>query len=181
MVGGVAAELRRVREARSESRVRERVSLREMRQGSERGCGRCSKGSYGVWEGDVAEDLGVRARWFTVVHGEAELTGRPHGAARENRRVEETVHRADETGPRGRDRRGARERACDWHRQPGPTSRGRVRRARGGRKPPRTGGAHLSSGAGAHAAPLGWSRQVWAEIGFLFFQGISIAFYFYFL
>jgi hypothetical protein len=31
--------------ASGESRARERVSLREMRQGGERGCGWCSKGS----------------------------------------------------------------------------------------------------------------------------------------
>jgi hypothetical protein len=62
----------------------------------------------------------VRAgpRWFA---GRAELTGWPHGAARGSERVEETVHRAHETGPRGRDRRGARGRAGDRRRQPGPT------------------------------------------------------------
>jgi hypothetical protein len=45
------------------------VSLRKMRQGSE--CGRCSKGSWGAWAGDVAGDLGVCACWSTAVRGEA--------------------------------------------------------------------------------------------------------------
>jgi hypothetical protein len=40
--------------------------------------------------------------------GKAELTGRPHGVARVNRRVEEIVHCADEMGPRGRNEKGAR-------------------------------------------------------------------------
>jgi hypothetical protein len=43
------------------------------------------------------------------------------------------------------------------------------------------GGAHLSRGTDARATLLGWTRSVWAEMGFLFFQGISIAFSFYFL
>jgi hypothetical protein len=47
--------------------------LREMRLGSECGCGRCSKGSWGAWAGDVAEDLRVRAHWSTTVHGEGEI------------------------------------------------------------------------------------------------------------
>jgi hypothetical protein len=50
-----------------ESRARERVSLPEMRQGRECGCGRCSKGCWGAWAGDVAEDLGVQARWSMAV------------------------------------------------------------------------------------------------------------------
>jgi hypothetical protein len=41
-----------------------------MRQGSECGCGRCSKETWGVWAGDVVGDLGVHARWSTVVRGE---------------------------------------------------------------------------------------------------------------
>jgi hypothetical protein len=40
--------------------------------------------------------------------GKVELTGRPHDAVRVNRRVEETVHRADEMGLRGREGKGAR-------------------------------------------------------------------------
>jgi hypothetical protein len=41
-----------------------------MRQGSECGCGRCSKGSWGAWVSDVARDLGVRARGSMAVRGE---------------------------------------------------------------------------------------------------------------
>jgi hypothetical protein len=44
--------------------------LREMGQGSECGCGRCSKGSWGAWAGDVAEDVDVRVCWSTAVRGE---------------------------------------------------------------------------------------------------------------
>jgi hypothetical protein len=58
-----------------------------MRQGSECGHGSCSKRSWGAWEGDVAGDLGVRARvracWSTAGAMKAELTGRSHGAARD--------------------------------------------------------------------------------------------------
>jgi hypothetical protein len=43
-------------------KARERVSVGEMRQGRENGCGRCSKGSWSVWAGDVTGVLGVRAR-----------------------------------------------------------------------------------------------------------------------
>jgi hypothetical protein len=50
-----------------ESRAQERVSLREMRQGRECGCGRWSKERWGAWAGDVAGDLGVRARWSMAV------------------------------------------------------------------------------------------------------------------
>jgi hypothetical protein len=42
--------------------------LCEMSQGRE--CGRCSKGSWGAWAGNVVGDLDVRARWSTAVCGE---------------------------------------------------------------------------------------------------------------
>jgi hypothetical protein len=51
--------------ASGEGRVRERVSLREMRQGRESGCGQCSNGSWGTWAGDVAGVLGVRPLGWT--------------------------------------------------------------------------------------------------------------------
>jgi hypothetical protein len=41
-----------------------------------------------------------------------------------------TIHRADETVPRGRDRKGGRERAGDRRRQPGPTGQRERERAR---------------------------------------------------
>jgi hypothetical protein len=56
-------------------RARERVSLREMGQGSECECGRCSKRSWGAWASDMAGDLGVRAR----VHACWSTTGREEG------------------------------------------------------------------------------------------------------
>jgi hypothetical protein len=56
--------------ARGESRVREWVSLCVVRQGRECGCGRCSKGSWGAWAGDMVGVLGMRAHWSMIVHGE---------------------------------------------------------------------------------------------------------------
>jgi hypothetical protein len=41
-----------------------------------------------------------------------------------------------------------------------------------------TGGAHLSNGAGARAAPLGWARPVWAELIFSIFLEFLVAFLF---
>jgi hypothetical protein len=40
-----------------------------------------------------------------------------------------------------------------------------------------TGGAHLLGGAGARAAPLGWTAPAWAEMGFPFFLRISNCFF----
>jgi hypothetical protein len=55
-------------------KARERARLYELGRGSECGCGRCSKRSWGAWAGDVAGDLDVRARvracWFTAGRGE---------------------------------------------------------------------------------------------------------------
>jgi hypothetical protein len=68
------------------------------------------KRSWGVWQGDVAEDLSVRARvracWSTAGAGKAELTGRSHDVARERER--ERAHGGNslasgEAGPRGRE------------------------------------------------------------------------------
>jgi hypothetical protein len=43
-----------------------------------------------------------------------------------------------------------------------------------------TGGAHLLGGAGARAAPLGWTVSVWAEIVFSFFPGNFYCLFFLF-
>jgi|UPI000842B00C hypothetical protein len=69
-LGGRHGGRRSLASASGESGARERVGLRGMRQGSECGCGRCSKGSWGAWAGDVGGDLGVHARWSTAVRGE---------------------------------------------------------------------------------------------------------------
>jgi hypothetical protein len=75
-----------------EGRARERVSLREMRQGRESGCGRCSKGSWGAWAGDMARVLGMRARWSMVVHGEGGVnTEVPQCRERERARGEQLI------------------------------------------------------------------------------------------
>jgi hypothetical protein len=59
-----------------------------------------------------------------------------------------------------------------------PLGRGRGRGSKWGRKPPLTGGAHLSGGAGACAAPLGCTGPAWAEMGFPFFFEFLIVFLF---
>jgi hypothetical protein len=91
----------------TEGRARERARLCEMGRGSECGCGQCSKRSWGAWAGVVAGDLGVRARVRASGPrrgtGKVELTGGSHSAARGNERSGETVQRADEAGPRGRE------------------------------------------------------------------------------
>jgi hypothetical protein len=76
-------------------------------------------------------------------------------------RVEGMARCADETGPRGRDGGGARERAGDLRRQPDPTGQREERGREGtwGKKPSLTGGAHLSGSAGTRA------RLRWAGLG----------------
>jgi hypothetical protein len=120
----------------------------------------------------------VRAGPWRFV-GKAKLAGRPHGATRENGRVEETIHRVNEMGPQGRDGRGACGRAGDWRRQPGTTRQREGEESTRGKETTTDRWSQLSSGA--RAALLGWTRPVWAEIGFLFFHEISIAFSCYFL
>jgi hypothetical protein len=89
--------------------------------------------------------------------GKAELTERPHDAARGSRRTEGTVRCADEMGPRGRDRGGARGRVVDRHQQLGPTEEREGARARG-KKLSLTGEAHLSGGAGVRPRCAGLGR-----------------------
>jgi hypothetical protein len=124
----------------------------------------------------MAGDLGVRARWSTVVSGEGGADRVVPRRSKGERVRGETAHRADEMGPRGRDKKGdARATGADT---PTPLGRGRDRGRESvrGKKPPLTGGAHLSGGADARVAPLGWTGPIWAEMGFPFFEGISIAF-----
>jgi hypothetical protein len=158
-------------------RSQERARLCEMGRGSECGCGRCSKRRWGAWVGDMAGDLGMRARvracWSTAGAVKAELTWRSHGAARESGRAGVTVRHTDETGQRGRGERGAWVKATSAD-SPTPLGRERERESVWGREPPLTGGAHLSGGTGA--------RPGWAELGRLgcfglfIFPGISICF-----
>jgi hypothetical protein len=94
----------------------------------------------------------VRAAGPRWVAGKAELTAGTHGVARESgcaaKRFSELTRRAHEA----ESERGAGE--GKGRRQSGPTGH----RERG--KPPLTGGAHLSEGAGARLAPLGWTGPV---------------------
>jgi hypothetical protein len=85
--------------------------------------------------------------------GKAELIGRPHDAERE-RACGETVHRADRTGPRGREGKG-RESEGDWCRQTGPTGQRERGRERARRET--TAETNQSGDAGA--------RPGWAELG----------------
>jgi hypothetical protein len=127
-----------------------------------------------TWSGFLAC---VRAgtRRFT---GKADLTGRPHGAARENGLAEGTTRRAEGLGPRERTwARGRRQLGpTDW---PHWTERGREwERASMSAVP--TGGGRLSARAGA----CGLTRLNWAgraKMWFSIFSEFPIAFSFYFL
>jgi hypothetical protein len=170
-----------VRERREQS-AREGELARIEAGERESGCGQCSKGSWGAWAGDVVGVLGVHARWCTTIHGEGGLIGWPHGAARVNGHMEKRFIALTRQAHEAETERGARARVTGAD-NPAPLGRGRGRRACRGRKPLLTGGAHLLGGKGtrARAASLGWVGPVWAEMGFRFFQGISIAFSFYFV
>jgi hypothetical protein len=161
-----------------ESRARERVSLRETMQGRECGCGRCSKGSWGAWAGDVVRDLGVRACWSTAVSGEGRADRVVPWRSEGERVRGEMAQRANETGPRGKDRKGAcgqgRLAPTHWpHWAEGGRARGGKETAADWWSPP------VTQRGRARIALLGWIGPVWAEMGFLFFQGISIVFSFY--
>jgi hypothetical protein len=98
----------------------------------------------------------VRARWSTVVRGEGGADRVVPWRRERERACREMVYRADRMGPRGREGKGhARE--GDWCRQTRPTGQRERGRERVERKPPLTGGTHLSRGAGA--------RPGWAELG----------------
>jgi hypothetical protein len=113
--------------------------------------------------------------------GKAELTGGSHGAARGNGRAGETVQRADEVSPRGRE---GEERAGEgnWHRHHGTTGQRERGRRHGLRETPLTGGSHLSGGAGARPRfRWGLDGPVWDALGFSIFLEFLIAFLFLFL
>jgi hypothetical protein len=94
--------------------------------------------------------------------GKAELTGRPHGRARGDRRTEGTTHCADGAGSQDRERMQARGR-----RQPTPTYQPHQVEGWGesvwAKELALTGGAHLSGGAGMCTTSLGWTGQSWAS------------------
>jgi hypothetical protein len=86
---------------------------------------RGSKGSWGAWAGDVAGDLGVRARWSKMVRGEggADTTAprrreRERESGRTTKRFSVLTGRAHEAE---RDKGRASE--GDWCRQNGPIGR----------------------------------------------------------
>jgi hypothetical protein len=98
--------------------------------------------------------------------GKSELTGRSHGAEKEGagvrgKRLITLTRRAREAETK---------RGCegDWRRHTCPTRKREGEGSVWGRKPPLTGGAHLSGGAGARAASLGWTGPTWAEMSFSF-------------
>ena len=138
--------------------ARERARLCKMGRGSECGCGWCSKRSWGrgraTWPGIPASVRDCARAGPRRVAGKAELTGGSHGAARENghatKRFSELTRRAREAERQ----KGARARATGADRG-APQGRGRGGGGARGEKLPLTGGAHLSGGAGARAAPLG--------------------------
>jgi hypothetical protein len=115
----------------------------------------------------------VRARWSTAGAGTAELTGKAHGAERE-KGARGNGSASGRAAPRDGEGRGARGGENNWRRQVGPTGQREGGGKHAGQKPPLTGGAHLSGGAGARAR--------WAELGrlgcfaFFFFSGFSNCF-----
>jgi hypothetical protein len=115
--------------ASGEGTVRERVSLREMRQGRESGCGWCSKKSWGAWVGDVVGVLGVHARWSTVVRGEGGPDrGVPRCRERERARRGERLIALTRRAMRQRENVGAQATRVD---RPAPLGRGRGRELAG--------------------------------------------------
>jgi hypothetical protein len=79
-----------------------------MGRGSECGRGRCSKRRWGAWAGDVARNLGVRARVLVHGgHGKAELTGGPTAQREGTGALGETGRRTNKASPRDRGAGGA--------------------------------------------------------------------------
>jgi hypothetical protein len=108
------------------------------------------------------------------------------GSDRGGPRVSERTHRqagrgADRVVPRGTEGEGTRASGA-WPRQADPTGQREGEESVQARKPPLTGGAHLSGGTGVRArGPAGLH---WAELGrnwFSLFLRISNFFSFYFL
>jgi hypothetical protein len=109
-----------------------------------------------MWAGDVAGDLGVRARWSMTVRGEGGADRAAPWRRERERAHGETVHRVDRTGPRGREGKGVRARATGADR-PAPLGRGRRDGSTRREKPPPTSGTHLLGSASA--------RPGWGELG----------------
>jgi hypothetical protein len=137
-----------------------RAGLREMRRGSECGCGRCSKraGTHGqtMWPRFPATCASARARWSTAGAGKAELTAQAHGTEREDGRAGVTTRRLAKRARKAEREEGhaGEETGAD---SLAPLGRERVREGARGRGLPLSGGTHLSGGAGA--------RPGWAELG----------------
>jgi hypothetical protein len=110
--------------------------------------------------------------------GRAELTGKAHGVEREREKGSAGQRLGVwQNGPaRQRGKRGAQGES-NWRRQVGPTGQREGGGKRAGQKPPLTGGANLSGGAGA--------RTGWAELGrlgcFAFFFSLDFLIAFPFL
>jgi hypothetical protein len=143
----------------------------------ERGSERCSKRSWGAWAGDVARVLDVRVRWSTAVLGEsgADRTV-PRHKEREQARWGNDSLRWQGGPARQGGNGGAQANGTD---KLAPLGRGRGEERARGRKPPLTGGAHLSGGEGARGlAGPDWAG--WAEIVFPFSLEFLMPFIFIF-
>jgi hypothetical protein len=134
VTGTAGAGLRRGRAAR-EKRARER-DCTNWDEGASAGAGGAQKGA-GVrgrvtWPGISTCVRECARAGSRRVAGKAELTKGSHGAARGNGCARETVQRAEEAGPRGRE---GKERTGEgnWRRQSGPTGQ-RERKRRSGRR-----------------------------------------------
>jgi hypothetical protein len=163
-------------------RARERVQLSEMRQGVCAGHWRGSKKGVGRVGGRRGREIWRRARVRTrrsaaSTEG-AELTGRVHGAEREERGMRGNDSATGGPGPRDREREGARGEE-NWRRQAGPTGQ----RAREGG---RARGRIAADRRGAHVRRRG--RAAWlglvGRLGcfpFFFFSRFTNSFLFLFL
>jgi hypothetical protein len=110
----------------------------------------------------------VRTRRSTAMAGRAKLTERVHGAEREKRGRAGNGSAPGSAGPRDRERRGGRAGEATSADRLAPVGRGRERESAWERKQSLTGGASLSSGAGA--------RPGWAELGCFSFFSFSLVF-----
>jgi hypothetical protein len=118
--------------------------------------------------------------WSTAGRGEGGADRGSHCAARGNGRAGKRFGALTRRAREAERDRGTRARATGADKA-APLGRGRGRGGTRRGKPPLTGGAHLSGGAGARVAPLGWNGPVWAEMVFSFSREFLIAFLFYFL
>jgi hypothetical protein len=180
---GLRRSRRSARRARVSGKAERRgqsARLCEMGRGSECGRGWCSKRSWGRGRGrGFQRRARVHARWSTMGRGEGGTERRgPRHSEGESERAGQRLS-VWQSGPASqRGKRDARLKGTGTD-SLAPLGRERERVSARGKKPPLTGGAHLSGSVGA--------RPGWAELGrlgcfgFFFFPGFSNCFFISFL